>query len=226
MTEVPEKPLIEPVEFHVRAVLTGKSPLVMHNGLLADPDNEYTRQIDEIVAKKKDMTAEDRSRKEALQWRGSLYTEEVKEGGETEPRERIVVPWVNLFRCLEAGGKALGQGTKSKGAAVVRSITPTETYMILGYDGPSGIAELAAERRFRWRTIINPNPTAGSKRKLPSVRPIFPEWQLETAVHVVTDMGLSWEDFERAFRAAGNIGLCDALKLGYGRFRVRLTKLR
>jgi hypothetical protein len=217
---------IEPIDFDVRAVLTGKSPLVMHHPRTSDPDDEMTQAIKEITDKKTQMTAEDRKRKDGLQWRAGLYTEWVKEDGAEDPVERVIIPVIWIMAALEAGGKTLGQGTKSKGAAVLRSVTPTEVFVMLDYEGPQDIAGLAADPRFRWRTIVNPNPTARTPVKAPSVRPIFPAWSLTVTFNVVTDMGLGWDDFEKAFRAAGNIGIGDARKLGRGRFRARLTKLR
>lgn len=218
--------VIEAVDLTVKMVLTGRSPLVMHNPRTADPDDEYKMAIDEIIAKGKQMTPEDRRRKDDLQWRASLYTEAIKEDDDDEPQERLTVPMIMLFRALEAGGKTLGTGTSSKGAAVFRSVTPTETYMVLRHNGPQDITALSADPRFRWRTIVNPNPTAAKPTKLPSTRAIFPAWELSTMVHVVTDMGLSWQDFERSARAAGNIGIGDARRLSYGRFSVKLTKMR
>lgn len=215
---------IEPIDMMVRAVLTGKSPLVMHSPRSADPEDDIVIQIKEIADKKTKQTAEDRRRKNDLQWRVCLYTEDVKTDDGTA--ERPVVPQSWLFRSLEAGGKALGSGTSSKGPAVARSVTLTDPWFPLEHDGPQDIAGLAADQRFRWRTFVNPNPTASAKRILPSVRPIFPQWAVTATMHLVTDMGLGWDDFEKAFRAAGNIGIGDARKLGYGRFSAKLTKLR
>lgn len=224
MTE--QSSAIDDMDITVRVVLTGKSPLVMHHPRTADPEDEHSMAIAEIVSKGKQMTPEDRRLKEDLQWRASLYTEMVKADGDDVPRERLIVPMIWLTRALEAGGKTLGSGTNSKGAAVFRSVTPTESSMLLEYDGPQDIAGLAADPRYRWRTLVNPNPTGSKPVKLPSARAIFPAWQVVTTLSVVTYMGLSWSDFEKAFRAAGNLGLGDARKLGYGRFRVKITKLR
>jgi len=216
-----EQTLIEPIEIMARVVLTGKSPLVMHHTRTADPDDEMQVAISEIASKGSKMTPEDRKRKEALQWRASLYVDD-----DEEPKH-VIVPMMWLTRAWEEGGKTLGSGTQSKGAAVVRSVTPTETQMALGYDGPQDIAGLATDSRFRWRTMVNPNPTGGKKKLLPSVRAIFPAgWEVTTVLSVVTSMGLSWEDFMRASHAAGNIGIGDSRKLGHGRFRVKITKLR
>lgn len=214
------------IEFDVRIELTGKSPLVMHNGWLADPENPYVREMKKIADKGSRMTDEDRKTKDDLHWRGCLVTEWVKEEGSADPVERITVPMDWLMGSLESGGSSLGSGTSSKGAAVVRSVTPRETFMMLNYDGPRDIDVLLSDPRFRWRTLVNPNPSAGrGKSKLPSVRPVFPRWSASTELNVVTDMGLSQEDFERACRAAGNVGIGDARKKGRGRYSVKLTRL-
>lgn len=219
-----EQSLIEPIEVKARIVLTGKSPLVMHHTRTADPDNPMQAAIMEIARMGSKMTPEDRKRKEALQWKATLYTEDEDENG--APQGRIVVPMIWLMSALEGGGKTLGSGTSSKGSAVVRSVTPTETHMLLTYDGPRDIVELARDRRFWWRTMVNPNPS-GKKKLLPSVRAIFPPpWEITTDLSVVTSMGLSWDDFQRAAHAAGNIGIGDARKLSFGRFRVNITKLK
>lgn len=215
-----------PIDFTVKLTLTSKSPLVMHHPRTADPDDDYSLQIAEIVAMRGRMTADDRKRKEDLQWEASLYTEKVKGEGDSQERERLVVPMIWLSRALEGGGKSLGAGTKSKGPAVERSVTPSETFMLLQYDGPKDIALLASDSRFRWRTLVNPNPSGGKKGKLPSVRAQIPKWGLTTIVDVVTDMGLSWDEFETVCRAAGNIGIGDARRLGMGRFSAKITKLR
>lgn len=208
-----------------RVVLTGKAPLVMHNPRTADPDDELQAAIAEIAAMGTRMTPEDRKRKENLQWRASLYTGDIKVGNEVV--ERVIVPKMWLTRAWEEGGKTLGSGVNSKGAAVLRSVTSAEIELPLDYDGPQDIPELAADPRFRWRTMINPNPTGGKKKLLPSVRAIFPAgWKLTAEMSVNTNMGLSWDDFQRASHAAGNIGIGDARKLANGRFHVRITKLR
>lgn len=215
---------LDDMDLTVRVVLTGKSPLVMHNIRTADPDDEYAVAVKQITDKRQSMTPEDRRRKEDLQWRGALYTETVKEDGELV--ERVTVPMIWLIRALEGGGKTLGSGTSSKGAAVIRSVAPTELYMLLQHDGPEDITALAADPRFRWRTIVNATPNGAKKSMVPSARPTFPAWSLTTTLSVVTYMGLSWEDFERTVKATGNIGIGDSRKLGFGRFSARLTKLR
>lgn len=217
--------MTSPIAQTVKAVLTGTAPLVMHNPRLADPDDPYTVAIAEISRKRTDQTAEDRERKGDLQWLGSLYTDPPLMPGTAYGDCHLVVPTIWILRALETGGTTLGKGTASKGKAVIRSVTLTEPEVPLDYAGPDTIETLSKDRRFRWRALVNPTPTRGKGGRLPTVRPIFREWSATTRLHVVSDMGLSWDDFERAFRAAGNEGIGDARKLTYGRFHAKLTKL-
>lgn len=217
--------MTSPIEITVKVVLTGRAPLVMHNPRLADDEDPYKIAIDEIAAKKKNQTTEDRERKGDLQWLGGLYTDPPLNPGVPSDDRRIIVPTIWILRALEDGGKTLGTGTASKGKAVFDSVTLTETDVPLDYVGPASIDALFKDSRYRWRTLVNPNPNGGKKGRLPSVRPIFPEWSVTTTLNVVTDMGLSFENFESALRAAGVKGIGDARKLTYGRFSPKFTKM-
>jgi hypothetical protein len=216
-------PVLEPLDIRVRLTITGKSPLVMHNAQLADPDCEFTQQIKEITQKRQGMTPEDRQRKGLLEWRGCLYTEEVKEEGDAALRERVVVPTINLRRAMEDGGKAFKRGG---GLLVERGVLMAETYAVLEYDGPRDINDLMADPRFRFRTMVNGNPSRGKGSKVPRTRAIFPAWSLTTTLVLMTEQ-LGWEDFDQIIRITGrSVGICDAKKLGNGRFSVaKLRKL-
>jgi hypothetical protein len=211
--------LLEPLDLRVEVTITGKSALVMHNALLADPDEEIVQEIKGITDRRGKMTPEDRQRKGILEWRGGLYTEQAGAGGS----ECVVVPTVNLYRALEEGGRAFRRGG---GLLIERGILPTETYARLDYDGPADISELAEDRRFRWRTMVNGNPSRGKGSKIPRTRPIFPAWSLTTTLVLMTEQ-LGYEDFEQIARITGrSVGIGDAKKLGYGRFSVaKLRKL-
>ena len=56
---------------------TGIRPLVMHNGLMADPTNPLTRRIKEICAKgSKKLTESDYEERDRLEWEAGLYWSE------------------------------------------------------------------------------------------------------------------------------------------------------
>jgi hypothetical protein len=78
--------------------ITGIRPLVLHNGLMADPTNPYTIAIKKITSKgSKKMTEHDHRERDKLEWEAGLYwSEEI--GG-------IAIPSDNLERCIQDGAK-------------------------------------------------------------------------------------------------------------------------
>jgi hypothetical protein len=195
----------------VRIEAVGTSELVMSNGILADPDNEYAREIAIITAKGSSMTEVERARKEMLQWRGHLYV---------DPEGKPAIPMPNLIRCLADAGGALGKGTSSLRPSVERALIPMGSWIPLDYKpGPKTVQELQEDPRFRWRTLVNLNPSGGRKGgKGPKVWPQFSNWGFTT--HLMWNgEALDWDKLERVVRMAGlGIGICDARRMGRGRF--------
>jgi hypothetical protein len=82
----------------IKVKLTGLRPLIMHNGLMADPTNPYTVAIKKITAKgSKKMTIHDHQERDRLEWEAGLYWSEA-EGG-------MVMPSDNIERCIQEGAK-------------------------------------------------------------------------------------------------------------------------
>ena len=78
--------------------ITGIRPLVLHNGLMADPTNPYTIAIKKITSKgSKKMTEHDYLERDRLEWEAGLYwSDEI--GG-------VAIPSDNIERCLQDGAK-------------------------------------------------------------------------------------------------------------------------
>jgi copper chaperone CopZ len=75
---------------------TGIRPLVMHNGLMADPTNPYTIAIKKITAKgSKKLTEHDYAERDRLEWEAGLYWSEELGG--------IAIPSDNIERALQNG---------------------------------------------------------------------------------------------------------------------------
>lgn len=199
-------------------VLTGRPPgLVLNNGELADDTNPVTQQIAELVDAgrgRKKLTDEQRERKDHLNWKGSLY---VNTEGE------LYVPANNLLRAIVAAAREYNLGTKieDRGAVILEAAPPE---LIIVHDGPDDLEKLWGDTRYRFRTQVNPNPTARTKRLVPLMRPVFPSWSITTTVTVLPEM-INWESFVKVMEAAGNVGIGNARKIGYGRFDVNITKL-
>ena len=199
-------------ETKARLDLTGITPLVLNNAQLADPTNYYAIEIKKITDKGVRMTPEEREQKEALQWTGSLYLDD--DG-------RIVFPCRNLLRGIEnaARGVRLGANIERGGVMFVETEVPVE------HDGPRDRKALWENPKYRFRAVVNGNPTRGPKGgKVVSMRPVFPVWAMTMTAVVFADI-LGWDDFLRVLDLAGAQGIGNARKLGYGRFNTKITKL-
>ena len=76
---------------------TGIRPLVMHNGLMAEPTNTYTRRIKKIVAKgSKKLTEHDYAERDRLEWEAGLYLDD--ELG-------LTIPSDNVERAIQLGAQ-------------------------------------------------------------------------------------------------------------------------
>lgn len=82
----------------VKIKITGIRPLVLHNGLLADPTNPYTLAIKKITSKgSKKLTEHDYTERDRLEWLGGLYW--------SESLNAIALPSDNIERCIQEGAK-------------------------------------------------------------------------------------------------------------------------
>ena len=99
----------------IKVKLTGLRPLIMHNGLMADPTNPYTVAIKKITAKgSKKMTIHDHQERDRLEWEAGLYWSEA-EGG-------MVMPSDNIERCIQEGAKKSRLGKDFAAAVFVSGL--------------------------------------------------------------------------------------------------------
>jgi len=196
--------------------LTGRPPgLVLNNGELADDTNPIAIQIAELVDAgrgRKKLTDEQRERKDLLNWRGSLYL---------NADGQLYLPANNLFKAIVTGAREYTLGTKIEDRGAV---TLEQAELPIDHDGPDDLDKLWADPRYRFRTLVNPNPSSKNKSLLPVMRPVFPVWRSEASVLVIPEM-INWDSFCKVAEAAGNVGVGNARKIGYGRFDVQITKL-
>jgi hypothetical protein len=199
-------------ETKARLDLTGMTPLVVNNARLADPTDSIAVQIKHITDKGVRMTAEEREQKEALQWAGSLYLSD---------DDQVVFPGRNFIRAFRDVAPAFKLGANiDRGGVMI-----LEPEIAVQHDGPQSRKALWENPRYRFRTVVNGNPTRGPKGgKVTSMRPIFPVWSMSLTAVVFADI-LGWDDFLRIVDAAGAQGIGNARKLGYGRFTAKVTQL-
>jgi hypothetical protein len=202
--------------YTARVVITGTTALVMDNIQHADPEDPIAVQIKEITDKKTDMTAEDARRKNWLAYHAALYLDDSGSG------PYVVMPWNNISRALRTGAFRIG-GTSASGK-IDGGVATSALNFPLDHTGPQDPAKLYDDQRFRFRTMVNKNPT-GKKAMVPSVRPVFPDWGLTLSLTVFNDI-IGWDVFVRVIQATGQaVGIGNARKLGYGRFTAEVTKI-
>lgn len=213
-------------ETKARIDLTGITGLVLNNAQLADPTNDYTIRIKTITDKGVRMTAEERDQKEHLQWTGSLYL--AADGA-------LVFPGRNFIRAFRDVAPSFKAGVDiDRGGVMI-----TETDLPVFHDGPGELTDrrtglrygpvdrkaMYEDPRYRFRTVVNGNPTKGPKGgKVVSMRPVLPVWAMSLTVVVFADI-LDWAKFRQIVDAAGAQGVGNARKLGYGRFSAQVTEL-
>jgi hypothetical protein len=179
----------------------GVSPLIMHNGRLADPGDFYAQAIKEISSKRKKVEA-DYAEMGRLEFLGGLYL--AKNG---EP----CIPAKVIQAALTGKGGAARKQRMGKEAAVGCFVYGDFS---LVYDGPKTPDELWKNKDFVSRELM----VVGQARIM-RVRPIFEDWSATVEVHVDTDY-LDIDIVKNWVLVAGqSVGLMDS-RPRYGRFSV------
>ena len=192
----------------IKILITGIRPLVIHNGLLADPTNPFVVAIKKITAKGgKKMTLSDYQERDRLEWEGSLYWSDT-EGG-------IVLPSDNLERCIQEGAK---KSRKGKDFAAAVFLSETEVPLIHRMD-TSTKAEIYANPSYTLRKGVKVQMS-----RVIRVRPLIPTgWQLAFTVDF-DDSIVNESDIKDALTNAGAlVGLGD-WRPKFGRFNHEVVK--
>jgi hypothetical protein len=188
----------------LKAKWTGIRPLVMHNGLMADPTNPFTRRIKEITSKgSKKLTESDYEERDRLEWEAGLYWDE---------KEGAIMPSDNIERCIQLGAQ------KSRiGKDVQAAVFCAEPHTKVEYDGPKNKDKLFADPRFGLRKGV-----AVQKSRIIRLRPMFPTGWSITFTLEYDDSILNGKAIEKAMTDAGAlIGLGD-WRPKFGRFTVEM----
>jgi hypothetical protein len=175
--------------------LTGASPLLMHNGQLADPLNFWAKQMKEITAKQKKTDA-DHEEIGRLEWRGGLYLHD----------NLPIVPDVAQKATLFNAAKTLKLGRKLKAGLFIYD------HAVLTYDGPTDLDALWADEAFRDR---RPMKVSGSM--VMRTRPKFEAWSLDMVIGF-DDEVLNPKEIDQFVDLGGRlIGLLEG-RPAYGRY--------
>lgn len=181
----------------LRCKITSVSPLLMHNGQLADPSNPIARKMKAITSKRK-KTEADFAELGRLEWMGGLY---IKDG-------KPIIPGTLIEATLTNAAKKLRLGKEAQQTILCPEDSP------LVYDGPMDMDALWQDENFRL--------VVGVKIKTSRVirtRPRFNQWSIDTAI-VFDDQQLSESQVKEICVIAGQqIGFGD-WRPKFGRFDV------
>jgi len=119
-------------------IWTGIRPLVMHNGLMADPTNPLVKRIKEITSKgSKKLTVHDYEERDQLEWEAGLYW---------DSEDGVIQPSDNIERCIQAGA------TKSRlGKDVQAAVFCTDPHTKVEYAGTRDKKKMYADPKFTLR---------------------------------------------------------------------------
>ncbi len=177
--------------------IIGASPLLHHNGQLADPLNPHSKAMARVSSKRK-KTEADHAELADLEFLGSLY---LCNGAPCIPAEMMEA-------ALARAAAQERRSAKAKAGLVIRDD------LVLTYDGPKDPRALCADPRFRLRCGVR----IGANRVM-RTRPRFPGWAADLTVDYLPSL-LNADEIRGFVATAGEqIGIGD-WRPRFGRFDI------
>jgi hypothetical protein len=177
--------------------ITGVAPLLMHNGQLADPMNEFSKQMKKI-SNKRDKTEADFEELARLEWMGSLY---LLEGKPCLPGEILEAAFLTAAK------------KQKKGKQAQAGIFCNHSYQLI-FDGARKPDQLWSDPQYRLRATARVQ-----QNRVMRTRPIFREWSCKIQVEY-DDSLLNEEEVKYIVRVTGEIVGVGDWRPKYGRFKV------
>lgn len=179
--------------------IEGISPLLMHNGQLANPLNPLVKQMKALTSQRK-KTDEVHAELSRLEFKAGLY---LSVDGKVE------IPSEVIESCLIEGAKKSKLGKQFKSSIAILESAPLEYGEDLTVDQLWDRNEEFADVR---------GVKVGTARVM-RTRPIFRNWRLEFEVSYNSDL-VNPEQIQLAVEDAGaQVGLCD-YRPKFGRFQI------
>jgi len=179
----------------IKCKISGLTPMLMHNGRLANPIDPIVRAIKEFSGKR-NKTDDDHEQISRLEFLGGLYL-----GEDGAP----CVTGESLEGMLVEGAKKAKKGRKLKAA-----ISCGETWPLI-YDGPKQPDALWQDKRF-----VDVRSVGVQRVKVMRTRPIFKSWALKFEVEYLPSV-VNPGDVKTALEVA-------ALEVGLSDYRPRFGK--
>lgn len=178
--------------------IIGLTPLLMHNGQLADPIASATLQLAKLTSKR-NKTVDDHKAIGKCEWYGGLYVDE---------KERPCLPGEVIEAALVEGAKKHKLGKVAKGGIIVFG------NFTLVHDGPKSIDALWAHGGYMKRSAVR----VGQARVI-RTRPMFPKWSCKFDVQWDPQLVKDEDQLFDICHSAGMSGIGD-YRPKFGRFEV------
>lgn len=178
--------------------IRGISPLLMHNGHMADPLNEYAKELKK-VSKKRVKTDDDHAAMADIEYMGGLYI-----GDDGAP----VIPGENIEAMLVKAAKSQKSGPKAQSGVWSDGRWPVE------FKGPRDPEALMNDENFRDRRMVRVTTS-----RVARTRPMFRAWKLAFQVEIIRVL-VDPDEVRQWLEYAGlAVGLGD-YRPKFGRFAV------
>ena len=191
----------------IQVTIAGDAPLMMHNDRLANPMDEYARQLKEYTSKRT-KTNEDYEAIARIEFLGGIYYTE--DAG-------VHLPSRNFRKCIEEGAKI-----SKKGTAIKRGVFVVENTLALIYQGPKTPKELYA---YRGGAFVDTRTAGNNGSRIVRTRPIFaPPWGFVATLRYEPTQ-INEADLKRCISDAGEFcGLGDYRPIpsggSFGKFKI------
>ena len=179
--------------------IKGLTPLLMHNGQLADPLNEHTKALAKLTSKR-NKTESDHLAVRKAEWYGGLYVDD--DGAPCLPGEV-------LEAALCEGAKKFKLGKVAKGGIVVAG------NFKIDHIGPKTADDLWKHGGF----IKLAGAKLNGKTRVIRARPMFPEWSCTFDVLWDPTLVKDEDQLMEIAQSAGMTGVGD-WRPKFGRFEV------
>jgi len=180
--------------------IVGVSPLLMHNGQLANPLNKFTKQLKAVSGKRK-KTDEDFAEMSRIEWHAGLYTDE---------SEKLILPSTLLEAAIANGAKQSKLGKAFKSSVFVNE----DAALNIGVDYKKASDLWGREEFVDVRAVVI------GRVRIMRTRPVFRRWSCTIQV-LFDDEQVNLENVQRAVEDTGTkVGLGD-FRPKFGRFDVQ-----
>ena len=184
--------------------MTGTTPLLMHNGRLADPLDPAARALKKVTSKR-NKTDDDHLAVSEAEFMGALYI---------DPHVGPYLPGLNIEVALWQGAKMNKLGEKvRRGLMITSDVNP------LAYNGPRDAVSLWESEQFTHRAAV-----VVSRARVMRTRPIFREWAVQ-ADGILDESQLDLDQLHQIASNAGSfVGIGDWLPR-FGRFTAKVEEV-